>query len=210
MSATDGHPRFERDEQEPAPIFECDGKQPMILGPQSRIFVAVRNSDEPPVAGVAPRMIGAGQHLGAAAIAVDQPRPAMAADVGEGAHLAVVAANDDHAFSEIFEGLPVAGLRNIAFMANHLRRGAQERLLLRLEELGVVIEPAGQAHAVERVGTAAERVSDASPWLDTCHFSDFAAMGAALGAGFARPSLFEDSRRGVPSGYVSDRPKMRE
>ena len=79
---------LERDEQEAAPILQRDREQAELLGLQARIFVAVRNADEPPVARIAPRMIGAGQDLGAAARAVDQPRSAMAADVGEGADLA--------------------------------------------------------------------------------------------------------------------------
>jgi hypothetical protein len=44
-----------------------------------------------------------------------------------------------------------------------------------------------------------------------CHFGHFAAMAAAL-ARWLRPSrsfVLEDSRRGVASGGVSDRPKKR-
>ena len=95
----------------PRQFSSATGNSPSFSVSQSRIFVAVRHADQPPVAGIAPRVIGAGQHLGAAAIAVDQPRAAMAADVGERPHLAVVAANDDHAFAEIFEAAPFAGLR---------------------------------------------------------------------------------------------------
>src|SRR5829696_2899843 len=75
----------------------------------------------------------------------------MAADVRKGAHLAVVAADDDHALAEIFDGPPFAGLDDFALVADDLRRGTQERALLRLQELRVEVEPAGQAHVLQRV-----------------------------------------------------------
>ena len=109
----------------------------------------------------------------------------MAADVGEGAHLAVVAADDDHALAEIFERAPFARLGDLALVAHDLRRGAQERRLLRLEEFGVVIEPAGQAHVVERVGSRLDG------FQVRCHVdalaisAAFAAMGAALARGMS-------------------------
>jgi len=143
--------RFERDEQEPVPGFERNGEQAVIFGREARIFMAMGHADQPPVAGIAPRVIGAGQHLGAAGLAVDQPRPAVAADVGEGPRLSVVAANDDHALAEIVEAAPVARVRDIARVADDLRRLAQEGLLLRGKELLVEIKPAGQAQIVERV-----------------------------------------------------------
>jgi len=142
---------LQRDKQEAAPVFERDGKQPMILGPETRIFGAMRHADQPPVAGIAPRVIGAGQHLGAAAGPVDQPRPTVAADVGKSPDCGVVAADDDDALAEIFEAAPLARLANLVLVADDLRRGAQKRRLLGREEFRVVVEPAGQTHRVERV-----------------------------------------------------------
>src|SRR5206468_3219181 len=55
------------------------------------------------------------------------------------------------ALAEIFETAPLAGLGNLAFVTDHLRRGAQEGFLLRLEEFRIEIEPAGQARVVEWV-----------------------------------------------------------
>ena len=75
----------------------------------------------------------------------------MPADIGEGAYLAVVAANDDDAFAEIIEASPSAGLDDFAFMADDLRSGAKERVLLGREEFGIVIQPAWEADAVERI-----------------------------------------------------------
>src|SRR6476469_9642768 len=101
------------------------------------IFLPVRHADEASVARVAPCVIGAGEHLGAPAAAVDKARAAMAADIRERPHHAVIAANNHDAFAEIVEAPPLARLRDVAFMANHLRRCAQERPLLGLEEFGV-------------------------------------------------------------------------
>src|SRR4051794_4935318 len=142
---------LQRHEEEPAPIFQSNWKQAMILSPEARILVPVRHSDQPPVARVAPRMIRAGQDLGAAARAIDQPRSPVATDVGEGPRLPVVSADDDHALAKIFDRTPVAWLRDLILMAHNLRSGAQESLLLGLEEFRVEIEPAGEAHVVERV-----------------------------------------------------------
>ena len=143
---------FERDEQESAPGLQRNREEAHLLSLQSGIFVAMGDADQSPVSGITPRMIGAGQHFRTAACSVDQPRSAMPADVRESPDLAVVAANDDHALAEIFDRPPFAGLGDLALVADDLRRGAQERTLLRLEELGVVIEPAGQAHVLQRVG----------------------------------------------------------
>src|SRR5690348_7941536 len=133
------------------PSLERHGQETVILGAEAWVFIAVRYSDEAPVAGVAPRMIRAGQDLRAAARSVDEARPAMAADVREGANFAIVAPDNENAFAEIFERPPFARLRNFAFVADDLRRCAQEGLLLRLEEFRIVVEPAGQAQIVKRI-----------------------------------------------------------
>src|SRR5258705_1081935 len=142
---------FQRYEQEPPPVLKRDRKEPVILGPEAGIFGSMRRGAQPPVASVAPRMIRAGQNLGATTGSVDQPRPAVATDVGKSPRRAIVATDDEDAFAEIFEAAPFARLTNLAFMAHDLRRAPQERRLFCLEEFGIVIEPAGQAHRVERV-----------------------------------------------------------
>ncbi len=70
----------------------------------------------------------------------------MATDVGERAHDMIVTAHDDDACAEKVEAAPVAGRRNLIFVTDDLRTGAQKRRLLRLEKRLVVIEPSGQAH----------------------------------------------------------------
>jgi len=58
-----GDARLKRHEQETTPIFQGDRKQSVMFGLQVRILVAVRNSDQPTITGIAPRMVGAGQDL---------------------------------------------------------------------------------------------------------------------------------------------------
>jgi hypothetical protein len=143
--------RLERHEQEAAPILQRDWKQAVILCPKPRILVAVGYSDQPPVPRIAPRMIGTGQHLGAAACPVDQPRSAMPAHIREGTDFPIVAADDDHTFAEIVDAAPFARLGDLAFVADDLRRSPKEGALLCLEEFRVEIEPPGQTHPVKRV-----------------------------------------------------------
>jgi len=130
---------LKRHEEEPAPVLQGDREQPELFRIQPRIFVPVRHAHQPPVAGIAPGVIGASHHLGATAGAIDQPRAAVATDVMEGADLPVVAADHEHALAQIFQAPPLAGLRDFALVAYDLRRRAQERLLLRLEEFRVVV-----------------------------------------------------------------------
>jgi len=72
----------------------------------------------------------------------------MPADIGEGARLAVVAADDDHAFAEILEAAPLARFGDFALVTDHLRGRAKERRLLRVEKFRIEIKPARQAPVV--------------------------------------------------------------
>src|SRR5215472_2609226 len=95
--------RFQGHEQKPVPVFERYAMKPKTVGLKAGIFVPVRNPDQSAVAGIAPCVIGTGQHFRATARTVDQSRAAMAANVRECSHLAVVAPDHDDAFTEIFE-----------------------------------------------------------------------------------------------------------
>src|SRR3954447_11137392 len=79
-------PGFEPDEEEAAPLLELDRDQPEPRLIEAGIILAVRYGDEAAVGGVGPGVIGTGEPPGAAHLAVDEPRAAMAADIGEGAH----------------------------------------------------------------------------------------------------------------------------
>ncbi len=101
---------------------------------------------------------------------------------------------------------PLAGLGDLAFVAHHLRRGAQERPLLGLEEFGIVIEPAGQAHAVERIGAGLDgfQLRRHAPTLAISATLRQWRLRWGCGVLARRPSAYlDDSRRGVRTGAAS-------
>ena len=55
-----GQPILQADEDETAPDFHRHRDQPELVGLKVRIFVAVHDPDQPPVASVAPGVIGTG------------------------------------------------------------------------------------------------------------------------------------------------------
>jgi hypothetical protein len=65
-------------------------------------------------------MIRADQLLRAPRRPFDQPHRAMAADIGEAAHRAVIAAHGDHAFPEIVERMEIACLGEVADVTDDL------------------------------------------------------------------------------------------
>src|SRR3546814_9840638 len=75
---------------------------------------------------VGPGVIGADELFRAARRAIDEARAAMAADVGEGAHDAVGAAHEDHAFAGIVDAVPVTGVRDVAVVADDLPARAED------------------------------------------------------------------------------------
>ena len=136
---------LEPDEEEAAPGLQLHRDEAELGRVQPGIVALVRNSDQPAVEGVGPGVIGAGQPPRAARDAGHQPRAAVAADVREGSHLAVVAAKDDDALAEIFDRPPVARGRNVAHVADDLPGRADHPLHLDLEIIRIAIDPAGKA-----------------------------------------------------------------
>ncbi len=143
---------LKRDKHKTMPLLDRNRHKSQLVRGETRVFGTMRYADKPPVARIAPCMVRASQHPGAPSPAVDQPRPAMAADIGERAHRAVIASDHDHAFAKIIETAPVARLGDIAGMTHHLRRRAKEGAFLGGKKFLVMVKPAGQAHSVERVG----------------------------------------------------------
>src|SRR5918994_7443146 len=72
----------------------------------------------------------------------------MPADVMKAAQLAVLASDGNDRFVEQIEAVIVADLRNVVAMADQLPAGAEDRALLQLEEIAVVVDPPGQAEVV--------------------------------------------------------------
>lgn len=157
-------------EPEAAPLFEADGNKPRLPLVERGIARRIGNARESPVEFVGPGVIGANELLRAARRAVDQPRPAVAADIGEGAHDAVGAAHDDHAFAAIIDAVPVARRRNVALMTDDLPARSEDARHFGGVEIGVAIGPGRERPAVERIGMriAKGAVAMARSLLYTC------------------------------------------
>ena len=76
--------------------------------------VLPRHADQRATRVVAPRVVGAGEAAGAAAVLLGEPGPAVAADVEEGADLPVVASHDDDRAGGQVVGEEVARLAHVA------------------------------------------------------------------------------------------------
>ena len=69
----------------------------------------------------------------------------MPADVVKRAHVSIVRAHDDRGLAKEFEGMEIAGRRDIVDVAHELPGGAENRALLELEEVRIVVDPRRQA-----------------------------------------------------------------
>src|SRR3546814_1124378 len=96
-------------------------------------------------------MIGADELLGAARRAVDEARAAVAADIGEGADIAVGPAHDDHALAASVDAVPVPDVRNVAVVADDLPARAKDAFYFSRMEIGIAVGPRRQRPAVEGV-----------------------------------------------------------
>jgi len=105
----------------------------------------------------------------------------MPAHVGESAHSAIVATDDNHAFAKIFQAAPFARIGDLAFMANDLRRGSKEGFLLRFEEFRIMVEPARQAHVVQWIGGRLDRF-EVRRHVQPLPFRGFCGNGRGSGA----------------------------
>ena len=88
-----------------------------------------------------------------------------------------------------------------------MRRGAKERLSLGGEELLVEVEPAGQAQIIERIGTWLNRFEVRGHRPTLAISATLRQWAHGLGGLCSPFAILNDSRRGVPVGYVNDRPK---
>ena len=79
---------------------------------------------------------------------IQKPRRAMSASVVKASDLAVFATHGNDRLAHELKGMIVARVRNVVLMANELPRLAENRLLLELEELGVVVDPGRETEAV--------------------------------------------------------------
>src|SRR5271166_4022727 len=120
-------------------------------------FLQIRHADQPPVIAIGPAVIGAGEGGGIAELGAAQPVAAMAADIQKGMHLARrVAHNENRVFAHV-SGEKIAGLRDLALMAQKepaARENALQLLLIniRLDEDAATDEAILGIDQPERVG----------------------------------------------------------
>ena len=137
ISATEGAPGSSVTNRNPRQVSSATGNRPSVLGLQPRIFIPVRDADQPPVPRIAPRVIRTGQHLRAAAMS---HRPSASRDAGRRSKTRAPAHRRPGSRSRSprdIRGCASRPAARFADMANDLRRRAKKRLLLRLEEFGV-------------------------------------------------------------------------
>ena len=74
----------------------------------------------------------------------------MAADIGEGAKLLIGTADDDDAFADIVEAVPVSRIGHIGDMADNLPTRAENAVDFHACEFAIVIGPGRKAPAIQR------------------------------------------------------------
>ena len=136
---------LQTNEDKAVPHFDRDGDEAVFFQLERRIFGLHRNAGKAPVGFEGPGVIGADQLLRATRRTLYQTHRAMAADVGEGPDLTVIAADHDDTLTQIVERAIVTGTGNLADMADDLPRWAEYPLHFQIEEFAVVIDPARQA-----------------------------------------------------------------
>ncbi len=144
-----GSATLQPDKNETAPDFHVDGNQPCLILVQGGIGSTVRNARQAAIQIIGPRMIGAHKLFRAAARSIDKPGTAVTADIGKSTKRMVRAAHDDNALPYIIEAVPIARIRNVADMANHLPCRAKDTLNLNFRKFRIIICPCWKAPALQ-------------------------------------------------------------
>src|SRR5690606_11071758 len=149
-------------------------------------------------------------------LAVHHPRAAVAAEVVEGPHLAVLPAHDDGALAKDVEGQPVAGRGDVVDMARHLPVVQEDVVAFQPEQRLAVIGPGRQAGPVPVVRNGQRfhrKLGHASPssirsrthlWKRCSSYSSGISL-AALKAGERMPRWFISEA--APSCSITSRAK---
>jgi hypothetical protein len=132
--------------------MQLERRQPMAADVEAFECIALRHADQTAVEGVGPGVIAASDALAAVALRPFQkPRRAMPADIVKGAHRAIITAHDNDRLTQKIEAVIVPGAGHIAHMADDLPAVAENRFLLELEEVAIMIDPTRQTEG-RRVG----------------------------------------------------------
>ena len=121
-----------------------DRYEPEVLAVERFVAGDVGSADEATVQRVGPGVVHAlDGGAGVAARLQAEPRAAVAADIEEGAQLAVAPAHDEHALPGQLDGLEVARRGERVGAADAGPHLTEEALLLARVDLGIVKVPAG-------------------------------------------------------------------
>ncbi len=141
-----GQPGGKTHEHEAAPDLLLQRLQAQLGGVLAFELLPARDRRQPPVQAVAPGVVGADQPVAAVAgVSVGQARGAVAADIVETAHPAVLAADGQDLFVEDVKSLIVAGLGDVVDVADDLPALRKQLGALQLEEGRIGVQPGGQA-----------------------------------------------------------------
>ena len=142
-------PLAETDEDHPVPDFQFERREAELGLVEIGKGARPRRAAQRAVQIVYPAVEGADQRVLAVALVVrDDAAAAMPADVVEGAHLAVLAADHERTLADNVHRQVVARLRHVRHMTDDLPVIAEDMLLLELEQRLAVIGPTGQTTPV--------------------------------------------------------------
>jgi hypothetical protein len=140
---------LEAHEHEAHEDFLLQRDQSAVLHVETAERGSLRDADQLAFERVAPVVIRTLDELTAVALlSVEQARGPMPADVVEAAQLTILAADRNDRLVEQIEAVIVADLGNVVAVADQLPAGAEDRALLQLEEIRVVVDPPGQTKIV--------------------------------------------------------------
>ena len=133
----------QRDEDESERNVHFHRAQP-VLGPvESREGIPCRHSQQRTIMAVRPAVVRASDGARAVAVAIEQPRAAMTADVVERPDHALAVAQADDALRTDVQGDVIAGLPELADVAKHLPARQQDPFDLEPRHLRVAVDPGG-------------------------------------------------------------------
>ena len=139
------------DKDQIAELLDTHGLQTEVALVETLNMLAVARGPQAAVRCIGPGVIGAGNDRLHVAGALQQLVGAMLADVIEGAKFAVAAANDEDTLIDNGRRHVVAGIGDLALVADILPGAEKDPLLLQLEDLGVGVIARRQGIGTRRV-----------------------------------------------------------
>ena len=130
--------RVEGGEDQSAVAVELRHRDEAPLRPVELVVIKIlemRDAGQRPVVAIGPAVIGAGKARGIAAVGAAQAIAAMAADIQKGVDLAVAVAHHQHRVLAHIGRVEIAGLGDLALVAQEQPAAGEDLLLLLLVDL---------------------------------------------------------------------------